>query len=155
MTVPAHTVLIDLTRILQRWSDLGWLRRLDSALASFVSQRDPDATKVLIVASAVLAHLEGRGHTCLPLSGLAASPRELLAWPAASHDEIDAVWRRLPTDTAGWVEVLQSSRLVRQALDDGGPAGWCARRWTMAGQRIPTRASRWCWAAPGRCRCST
>ena len=121
MTVTDHTVLTDLTKTLQHWGDLGWLRRIDSALAIFFSQRDPDATEALIMASAVLAHLEGRGHTCLPLSGLAASRRELLAWPAASHDEVDAVWSRLPNDTAGWVEALQSSRLVRQALDDGRP----------------------------------
>ena len=122
MTATAHTVHHDLIRTLRRWSDLGWLRRLDTALASFVSQRDPNASEAVIVASAVLAHLEGRGNTCLPLSGLAGNPRELLAWPAASHDELDAVWSRLPTDTAGWVEALQTSRLLRQALDDGGPA---------------------------------
>lgn len=122
MTAAAHTVHHELNKTLQRWSDLGWLRQLDSALASFVSQRDPDATEALIVASAILARLEGRGHTCLPLSELVASPRELLAWPAASHDELDAVWSRMPTSTAGWVEALRTSRLVRQTLDDGGAA---------------------------------
>ena len=113
MTAAAHTVHHELNKTLQRWSDLGWLRQLDSALASFVSQRDPDATEALIVASAILAQLEGRGHTCLPLSELVASPRELLAWPAASHDELDAVWTRMPTSTAGWVEAIRTSRLRR------------------------------------------
>ena len=122
MTATAHTVHAELIKTLQRWSDLGWLRRLDSALAGFVSQRDPDATEALIVASAILTHMEGRGHTCLPLSGLVANPRALLAWPAASHDELDAVWSHLPTSTAGWVQALRISRLVRQALEDGGPA---------------------------------
>ena len=119
MTVTAHT---DLIRTLQRWSDLGWLRRLDSAMASFVSQRDPAATDALIVASAILAQLEGRGHTCLPLTELAAHPRELLAWPATSQDEVEAVWSRLPTTANDWVAALRSSRLVRQALPAGAPA---------------------------------
>lgn len=119
MTITAHH---ELTRTLQRWSDLGWLRGLDSAMASFVCQRDPDASEALILATAILAQLEGRGHTCLPLSELVANPRELLAWPAASHDEVDVVWRRMPSSTAGWVEAIRASRLVRHALDDGGPA---------------------------------
>lgn len=122
MTTTAHPDHHELNKTLQRWADLGWLRHIDSALAGFVSQRDPEATEALIVASALLAHLEGRGHTCLPLSELLASPRELLAWPAASHDEVDAVWSRMPSSTAGWVEAIRASRLVRHALDDGGAA---------------------------------
>ena len=70
MTTPALTAHHELTTTLQRWSDLGWLRRLDSAMASFVSQRDPDASEALVLATAVLAQMEGRGHTCLPLSEL-------------------------------------------------------------------------------------
>ena len=52
---------------LRDWSEQGWLRRLDSALADFVAQHDPQAEPALLVATALLAHMEGRGHVCLPL----------------------------------------------------------------------------------------
>ena len=55
---------------LRQWSDAGWLRRLDSALAAFVLELDPQAPPALLVATALLAHMEGRGHTCLPLAPL-------------------------------------------------------------------------------------
>lgn len=36
---------------LRDWSEQGWLRRLDSALADFVAQHDPQAEPALLVAS--------------------------------------------------------------------------------------------------------
>ena len=58
----------ELVKTLHEWSDQGWLRRLDSAMATFVQERDPKASAVLLVACAILTHMEGRGHTCLPLA---------------------------------------------------------------------------------------
>ena len=55
---------------LRQWSEAGWLRRLDSALAAFVAELDPQAQPALLVTTALLAHMEGRGHTCLPLAPL-------------------------------------------------------------------------------------
>ena len=51
---------------LRAWSEAGWLRRLDSALAAFMAELDPHAAPVVLVATALLAHMEGRGHSCLP-----------------------------------------------------------------------------------------
>ena len=42
-------LLADPLVILHSWADLGWLRRLDSALASFMRELDPDASPVLLV----------------------------------------------------------------------------------------------------------
>ena len=40
---------------LRQWSDAGWLRQLDSALAAFVAELDPQATPALLVATALVA----------------------------------------------------------------------------------------------------
>ena len=67
---------------LRQWSEAGWLRRLDSALAAFVAELDPQAQPALLVTAALLAHMEGRGHTCLPLAPLVRDPAAVLGWPA-------------------------------------------------------------------------
>src|SRR3989475_5866470 len=64
------------------WADAGLLRRLDAALASFVAGQDAQAGPALLVAAALLAQMEGRGHSCLPLAPLAGNPNDVLAWPA-------------------------------------------------------------------------
>ncbi|MEG2047148.1 MAG: exodeoxyribonuclease V subunit alpha, partial [Comamonas sp.] len=61
---------------LERLADAGLLRRLDSALAAFVAEQDTDAEPALLIATAVLAQMEGRGHSCLPLQALAHNPNE-------------------------------------------------------------------------------
>ena len=48
---------------LRAWSEAGWLRRLDSALAAFMAELDPHAAPVVLVATALLAQMEGRGHS--------------------------------------------------------------------------------------------
>lgn len=47
---------------LERLADAGLLRRLDSALAAFVAAQDAEAGPELLVATAVLAQMEGRGN---------------------------------------------------------------------------------------------
>ena len=59
---------------LQLWMEAGWLRRLDVALAAQLLRLDPQVTPALLVATAVLAQMEGRGHTCLPLQQLLQAP---------------------------------------------------------------------------------
>ena len=61
-------------RTLLAWTEQGGLRRLDSAMAHFVQQLDAQASPPLLVASALLAHMEGRGHVCLPLRVGLATP---------------------------------------------------------------------------------
>ncbi len=100
---------------LDHWSDQGWLRRLDSAMARFVAGQDPAASPVLLLATALLTHLEGRGHACLPLASLVRQPQALLAWPAAAQSAWQTVWPGLPAALGDWVQTLLASPLVRDA----------------------------------------
>ncbi|MEJ5896361.1 exodeoxyribonuclease V subunit alpha [Aquabacterium sp. G14] len=104
---------------LDQWAEAGWLRRLDAALAAFLSERDLDASPPLLVAAAVLSQMEGRGHTCLPLAHVVAPPLALLAGPPEAQAAVHALWSTLPTTLVEWVAALRASRVVRDArLDD-------------------------------------
>ena len=112
-TEEAPDVQVDLMTILHSWADKGWLRRLDSALAAFMRELDPKASPVLLVSATVLAQMEGRGHTCLPLRLLVTQPDEVLAWPADAQKELSALWKTLPTHLSEWQAALLESPLVR------------------------------------------
>lgn len=107
----------DTLAILHSWADKGWLRRLDSALASFMRELDSSAVPTLLVSTAVLAQMEGRGHTCLPLRLLVTQPDEVLAWPQAAHQDLAALWETLPCNLPDWLNVLRASPLVRLIPD--------------------------------------
>jgi exodeoxyribonuclease V alpha subunit len=98
---------------LRQWALQGWLRRLDSATADFLSEHDPQAAPAALVAVAMLAHLEGRGHVCLSLTDLVAEPQRLLAWPEGAQPALQALWSRLPDQLDQWVEALTASHAVR------------------------------------------
>jgi len=98
---------------LHDWSDKGWLRRLDSALAAFMRELDPGATPALLVGTAVLAHMEGRGYTCLPLRQLLSGPNEMLVWPPDAQQAVLELWQTLPHDLTDWIHELRASPLVR------------------------------------------
>ena len=109
---------------LRQWSDAGWLRQLDSAMAAFAAELDPQATPTLLVATALLVHMEGRGHTCLPLAPLVARPGVVLAWPAEAQDALAVLWASLPAPLADWHAALQASSVVHvpgSGLDAGQP----------------------------------
>ena len=91
----------------------GWLRRLDSALAAFMLEQDPQAAPALLVSSAMLAQMEGRGHTCLALRSIVTQPQELLAWPDLAQPALSRLWQHLPAELAGWLAGLRASPLVR------------------------------------------
>jgi len=94
---------------LHRWADLGLLRRLDSALAAQLLRLDPQAPPALLVAAALLAQMEGRGHTCLPLASLCEPPLALLGWPASALEGpqgLLALWSTLPRTVADWAGCL-------------------------------------------------
>jgi exodeoxyribonuclease V alpha subunit len=109
--------------LLRRWADAGLLRRLDAALASFVAGQDAQAEPALLVAAALLAQMEGRGHSCLPLAPLAGSPNEVLAWPAEALPAQQALWQMLPARLSGWVAALSASPVVRTVGDAGHGGG--------------------------------
>ncbi|WP_353238105.1 exodeoxyribonuclease V subunit alpha [Limnohabitans sp.] len=114
---------------LNLWTDQGLLRHIDSAFAAQVLRLDAGADVPLLVASAVLAHMEGRGHTCLLLAELCQPPVVLLGWPAVAVDGVQglkALWAHLPTTLADWQRALQGHRTstcVRlvDAPDQGQP----------------------------------
>ena len=105
---------------LQAWSEQGALRRLDSAMAQFVAHHDAQASPVLLVASAVLAHMEGRGHVCVPLRELVRQPQSVLAWPDPMQTALGTLWAQLPEDHAQWMHALNSSCVVRSVLSADG-----------------------------------
>ncbi|QKV54553.1 exodeoxyribonuclease V subunit alpha [Comamonas antarctica] len=110
--------------ILRGWSEQGLLRHLDTAMARFVAAQDPEAAPALLVATALLVQMEGRGHSCLPLALLVADPNAVLAWPAEAQEELHALWSRLPRPLARWQQALARSPLLRVAAhapDQGQP----------------------------------
>jgi exodeoxyribonuclease V alpha subunit len=112
-TLAVHTDAV--LRTLQEWSDSGLLRQLDSAFAAFVAGLDADATPALLVSTALLVQMEGRGHSCLPLSHLVAEPGAFLSWPEPEQPALDALWSTLPATLEGWIQALQYSPVVHKA----------------------------------------
>jgi exodeoxyribonuclease V alpha subunit len=95
---------------LDLWTGQGLLRHIDSALAAQLLRLDAQASPALLVAAAVLAQMEGRGHTCLPLADLCQPPVALLGWPAAAVEGaqgLKALWAHLPATRVDWQTVLQ------------------------------------------------
>jgi exodeoxyribonuclease V alpha subunit len=110
---------------LRQWARQGWLRRLDSATADFLHEHDAQVAPAALVAVAMLAHLEGRGHVCLSLDDLVAEPQRLLVWPEAAQPSLHALWSRLPDHIDQWVQALTDSPavrdLARHQADTGQP----------------------------------
>ena len=102
----------DTLATLRQWSDAGWLRQLDSALAAFMAELDPQAAPAVLVAAALLAHMEGRGHSCLPLAALVQQPAAVLGWPAQTQPALQALWAGLPVALADWRAAMQASSVV-------------------------------------------
>lgn len=94
---------------LDQWSEAGWLRRLDAAFARFIAKLAPASPPEVLLAAALLAHMEGRGHSCLALDELLAAPQELLCWPEDAAEALASVLRELPQD---WQPALASSPVV-------------------------------------------
>ncbi len=107
---PANTAA--LLRTLGEWSERGWLRRLDSAFAGFVLSLSPDAPPPLAMASALVAHMEGRGHSCLPVDSLFQDPQALLGWGPEATQEFHTVATVYAFGREEWLEALRASPLV-------------------------------------------
>ncbi|CAD5371685.1 exonuclease V (RecBCD complex), alpha chain [Rubrivivax sp. A210] len=143
---------------LRAWREAGWLRSLDLAFAAFLHELDPQAPASLLLASALLASLEGRGHGGLPLNGLAEQAAALLEGPP----EAQAAWREalagFPTDEAACRQAWQGRPVLQfDPMDEGGRTplvlsrgllylrrGW--RHESRVAARIVARAE----AAPGQ-----
>ena len=141
---------------LQEWVARGWLRRLDRALALLIDELVAAGDPQVLLASALLAHLEGLGHACLRLDdehelvglGVQAELAEALrglalallpagarsfaqAWQGALQDS-PAVWfvDRDAGDDPGRPLVLEAGRLYLRRYRDFEQrlaAQWLAR----------------------------
>ena len=106
---------------LNDWADQGGLRQLDSALPRWIAQQEPSSSPALLLLTAVLARLEGLGHTGLPLHLSAAggldqtalgSVVDLLDWPSVVEEAFKTLAQDLLGPGFSW-EALHSNRLVR------------------------------------------
>ncbi|WP_170094623.1 exodeoxyribonuclease V subunit alpha [Simplicispira suum] len=100
---------------LRALADAGLLRPLDWALAQFIAERDPEAAPELLVASALLAHFEGQGHSCLPLGGLRHRLLQLSGWRIAGQEALTALVQSLSPRSADWLAAVRASRCVQAA----------------------------------------
>ncbi|MDB5999198.1 MAG: exodeoxyribonuclease alpha subunit, partial [Rhizobacter sp.] len=103
---------------LKQWTEAGWLRRLDTAFARFIAERAPDASAAVLFSAALVAHMEGRGHTCLRIDEWLAAPAELLAWPADGLVDLQAALSQLPTHAPAWLQALADCSAVRADAAD-------------------------------------
>ncbi len=118
LTAPVEKTVL---QTLSAWSEQGLLRKLDSALSVFIQQLDPLATPAVLVSTAMLAFVEGRGHTCLPLRILVNTPNELLGWPEERLGELQALYAQLPPTLEDWLAALQASPVVQSLLGGQQP----------------------------------
>lgn len=143
------------TEILQRldgWRDTGWLRRLDAAFARFIHELDADTPASLLLAAALAAHLEGRGHSGLPIADVLADPHVLLSWPPESVEELraalgcwpkDAVARHHEWRDAAAVELEPVDETGASPLVESGGLLYLRRYWryeSRVAAQIRTRA---------------
>ncbi|MDE2119761.1 MAG: exodeoxyribonuclease V subunit alpha, partial [Betaproteobacteria bacterium] len=100
---------------LRAWAQQGWLRRVDHAFAEFIAQACPDDDAQVLLATALLAHLEGLGHACLDL-GEDTPPVDLGAQPELSQRLLALAAELLPagarTRGGAWTEALRASAAV-------------------------------------------
>ncbi|MBB5189682.1 exodeoxyribonuclease V alpha subunit [Silvimonas terrae] len=119
--------------LLAQWTEAGWLRQLDGAFARFLADLDPQASPATLIAATLLAHMEGRGHSCLLLDELASDPATLLAWPVAALNAWQALAPALPHTAKDWQAELARSPVVTQdATHDTAPL-------ILAGHRLYLR----------------
>ena len=111
-SIPSNPAQHRTLQALNAMAESGWLRQLDVALAAFVARHDPQAAPEVLVATALLAQMEGRGHSCLPLASLAARPLPLPGWNAAAQEALAELLVPLATSVDAWTAALRASRCV-------------------------------------------
>jgi len=132
---------------LKAWADAGWLRHLDHMFARFVSELSPHDPALVLVAAAVLVHMEGRGHTCLVIDELVLRPHELLGWAGAPLEAWESIAARLPRRPADWASALQHSPVVGSDAAGGEPLVFAGgrlylRRYWIDEQRVGAQVAR-------------
>jgi len=114
----------EMLHLLDGWRDAGWLRRLDVAFARFIHELDADAPASLLLAAALAAHLEGRGHSALPLAELAAGTDALLGWPLEGGAALRQTWAEHMAGSEGGEPppAWQSQRVLEIDSEDNAGA---------------------------------
>ncbi len=112
VAIGAAQATTDLLDTLYGWSRQHSLRQLDSALPRFLQQLDPQAMPVVLLAAALLSHMEGRGHTCVPLATLRQPWRPEIDWPPKVRTDLQDLWSRWWPSAADLPQ-LRASPLVR------------------------------------------
>jgi exodeoxyribonuclease V alpha subunit len=121
------TRVADLLLLLERWVERGWLRALDRAFVAFLSELDPHADSLVLLAAALTSHQLGHGHVCLDLYETLKEPDFALSLPP--EGDVQAGPMLLPSqllvalDGAAWCQALAASALVAQADDHSEAAG--------------------------------
>ncbi|MCF5224830.1 exodeoxyribonuclease V subunit alpha [Pseudomonas syringae] len=116
----------DLLMLLERWVERAWLRALDRAFVAFLSDLDPQADPLVLVAAALTSHQLGHGHVCLDLYETLKEPDFALSLPPEGDQQGGAML--LPSqllaalDGAAWCQALARSMLVAQATDSSAEA---------------------------------
>ncbi|MGG5287140.1 exodeoxyribonuclease V subunit alpha [Pseudomonas viridiflava] len=111
----------DLLILLERWVERGWLRALDRAFVAFLSDLDPQADPLVLVAAALTSHQLGHGHVCLDLYETLKEPDFALSLPP--EGDLQSTPMLLPSqllaalDGAAWCQALADSTLVARAGD--------------------------------------
>ncbi len=102
--------------LLEQWQSQGWIRSLDLAFARFLESLCPEAQPLVLLSAALLAHVEGQGHSCLYLE-LGTLERVLTAELAR------AVQEALPSlrDSQAWIQSLRDCPAIYQ--EDGADLG--------------------------------
>ncbi|WP_212632030.1 exodeoxyribonuclease V subunit alpha [Pseudomonas sp. KB-10] len=88
---PAQHDRAELFALLFTWSERGWLRELDRALAQLFAELDPDASPLLLLGAALASHQLGQGHVCLDLAATLANPDFTLSLPPEGEDAQEAL----------------------------------------------------------------
>jgi exodeoxyribonuclease V alpha subunit len=108
MTTDSTTLLATL----RAWSEQAWVRRFDSAFAGFMVDLCPAAPAPVVMAAALVAHMEGRGHSCLPVDALLRDPDALLGWAPPASAALGEAMASLPREAEAWLSALRASPLV-------------------------------------------
>lgn len=105
---------------LRAWAERGWLRRLDAAFAEFVADGAPHADPQVLLAAALLAHLEGLGHVCLDLHEEPA-PADLGVQPALAAELLELAREMVPVRgeslARAWARALRDADAVWSVED--------------------------------------
>lgn len=103
---------------LKTCADAGVLRRLDYAFAGFVAHRAACHAPLAAVTGALVAFMEGRGHTCIELAAWTAGPLDIRLATARKLPTEDvaaaarSIARHIPTTAQDWVARLRTTGVV-------------------------------------------